>query len=111
MNSSAAMISMSKALFYPMFKRAWDASFTEDNIIRAFEKPGIWPIDLDKVLKVITRPSEKPSLVPDYLKTLTNSRSIRQFHNNYLDDPTSTKRTFLFHAHIKLTTELDVTKH
>jgi hypothetical protein len=111
LNSSAAMISMSKALFYPMFKRAWDASFTEANIIRAFEKPGIWPVDADKVLKVITRPSEKPSFVPNYLKTPTNSRSIRQFHHDYIDDPTSAKRTFLFHTHIKLAAELDVTKH
>ena len=67
---------MSKALFYPMFKKAWDISFTKENIIHAFDKPGIWPIDAEKVLKVIRKPQKQPSLVPEYLRTPANSRSI-----------------------------------
>jgi DDE superfamily endonuclease len=111
MNTSCAAISMSKALFYPMFKRAWDASFTSENIVRAFEKPGIWPINADQVLATITRPQKQPSLVPEYLKTPTNSRTIRQFQFSYLQNPTSEKRHQLFHAHEKLAAKLDIAKH
>lgn len=39
--SSCAVVSMSKGLFYPMFKQAWDKSFTKENIVHAFEKLGI----------------------------------------------------------------------
>ena len=34
-------IHMSKRFFYKFFKRAWDASFTEENIQSAFRKPGV----------------------------------------------------------------------
>jgi DDE superfamily endonuclease len=111
MNNSYGAISMSKALFYPMFKKAWDASFTKENIVHAFEKPGIWPIDAEQVLKVIRRPPKQPSLVPDYLKTPTNSRSIRQFQASYISSPTSEKRALLFHAHEKIAAELDIRNH
>jgi hypothetical protein len=34
-------VSMSKRFFYKMFKAAWDASFTKENIQSAFKKPGV----------------------------------------------------------------------
>ena len=34
-------VHMSKRFFYKMFKTAWDASFTEENIQSAFQKPGV----------------------------------------------------------------------
>jgi hypothetical protein len=34
-------VSISKQFFYKFFKRAWDASFTEENIQSAFQKPGV----------------------------------------------------------------------
>ncbi len=43
MFSSTGMISMSKHMFYRMFKVAQAAAFTSKNIISAFAKTGIWP--------------------------------------------------------------------
>ena len=45
MTESRGMVSMSKGMFLPIFRAAWDRSFTEKNIQSAFAKPGIFPVD------------------------------------------------------------------
>ena len=43
-SKSLGMVSMSKRMFWRIFKAAWKDSFTPKNIMSAFEKPGIWPV-------------------------------------------------------------------
>jgi hypothetical protein len=65
-----------------MFKQAWDASFTEENIQSVFRKPGVWPIDGTEMIAKVSKPEptfnpgcSTPSKSP---KTLLNSRALRQ---------------------------------
>jgi hypothetical protein len=45
MDKGLGRVSISKRFFYKFFKRAWDASFTKENIQSAFWKPGVWPVN------------------------------------------------------------------
>jgi hypothetical protein len=42
---------MSKRDFYPMFMTAWEASFREGAILKAFEATGLSPFELEVILK------------------------------------------------------------
>ena len=59
-NKGLGITAMKKRHFLSLFRSAWQKSFTEDNIKRAFEKPGIWPYNPALVLSVITRPITPP---------------------------------------------------
>jgi hypothetical protein len=55
MHKSLGMVSMTKRFFYPLFRDAYQASFTKKNILHAFEKPGIFPVNPEKVLGKLKR--------------------------------------------------------
>ena len=55
------LVSMSKRLFYSFFKKAWETSFTENNIEAAWRATGIWPYNPDKTLTICT---QKPPSTP-----------------------------------------------
>ena len=79
------MVPMKKKHFLGLFRPAWRISFTEENILKAFTRPGIWPYDPTLVLKVITRPITPPPAVQpapssiDRLKTPRSAKLIRYF--------------------------------
>ena len=71
---------MSKSFFWPMFKRAWDKSFIEENILSAFAKAGIWPTNKRKTIQKITCLSIiLHKKTPSALKTLKLSKAICRF--------------------------------
>jgi hypothetical protein len=49
------MVLIKKRHFLKLFRAAWRTSFTEENILKAFVKPGIWLYNPALVLNVITR--------------------------------------------------------
>jgi hypothetical protein len=51
MERCQGLTSMSKRDFYPMFMVAWEASFKEDTILKAFEASGVSPFEPDVILK------------------------------------------------------------
>jgi hypothetical protein len=53
MERSQGLVSMSKRDFFPLFYRAWQASFKETTILKAFEATGLSP-DLLSVNSVRT---------------------------------------------------------
>jgi len=55
MHKGLGMVSMTKRFIYPLFRNAYQASFTKKNILHAFEKPGIFLVDLEKVLSKLKR--------------------------------------------------------
>ncbi len=55
MHKSLGMVSMTKGFFYPLFRDAYRAFFTKKNILHAFKKPGIFPVDPEKVLGKLKR--------------------------------------------------------
>jgi hypothetical protein len=76
-------VHISKRFFYKMFKTAWDASFTKQNIQSAFQKPGVWPVNGTEMIAKVSKPEpvfdpqgcSTPSKSP---KTPLNSRALRQ---------------------------------
>jgi hypothetical protein len=51
MERCQGLTSMSKRNFYPMFMAAWEASFKDDTILKAFEATGVSPFEPDIILK------------------------------------------------------------
>ena len=68
MHRSLEMVSIFKRMFWPMFRTAWFARFTEKNIVSSFAQPGICAYDLITVLKVIqpraTTPEQEDIMLP-----------------------------------------------
>ena len=53
-------ISMTKRMFWPLFRDAWKDTFTSKNIQKAFKKTGIWPLNQQKTLKSLQKPVSTP---------------------------------------------------
>lgn len=111
MNESAGHVSMSKSFFWPMFKRAWDKAFTEDNIQSAFRKSGIWPTDGSHIIKTITRPTITTLQKTASLRTPKTAKAIRRFHIAYDKDPTVDKIKTLFSTTLHLSARVAVLEH
>ena len=103
MFNSMGRVSITKRLFYPMFRAAFAESFTEKNIESAFEKTGIWPFDPKKVLSKIHKPEPVPKLIePSRLNTPTTSRTIRRIHQVYQQSRQDSILSLIFRANIQL---------
>jgi hypothetical protein len=63
---SLGMTSMSKRLFWGVFREAYSKSFTPANIMSAFAKPGIWPF-APTMVGAVQRPPNTPQKVLDGL--------------------------------------------
>jgi hypothetical protein len=85
MHKSLGMVSMTKRFFYPLFREAYRASFTKKNILHAFEKPGIFPVNPEKVLGKLKRLEvpKGPNLLVNQLQTLKSYRAIRRVQKAY----------------------------
>jgi len=78
MADSGGHVLMSKRFFWPMFKKAWDKAFTEENIQHAWEKARIWPTNGDAVIAAVTKPlNPSPKKALNGLKPPTSAKSIR----------------------------------
>lgn len=54
-------VSMTKRVFWSVFKEAWKDSFTAKNIKKAFEKTGIWPLKAEITISKLPPPPETPA--------------------------------------------------
>ncbi|KAF2829195.1 hypothetical protein CC86DRAFT_258656, partial [Ophiobolus disseminans] len=55
LHRSQGLIPITKGDFFPLFWRAsWQSSITPEIVLKAFESTGIWPIDLEVILKCYT---------------------------------------------------------
>ena len=121
MNSSGGLVSMSKRFFYRMFKAAWEKSFTEKNIQRAFDKPGIWPVAGDKMIQKVTKPEvevePEPELEPELgllklgPKTPLTSKAIRRAHREFERSPSKLKFSKIITATRTLSAQVDILRH
>ena len=111
MNDSAGHVFMSKSFFWPMFKRAWDKSFTEKNIQSAFCKSGIWPIDGTDIIKKITRPKLASPQKIDGLRSPKSAKAIRRFQAVYEKEPTIDKVKKIFSTTLHLSALVAVLEH
>ena len=112
MYRSLGMVSMSKRMFWPMFRTAWFASFTEKNIASAFTAPGIFPYDPATVLLIIQpRPSTPIQVSSTVLKTPMTSRAVRRAQRSYKAYPTGEKLDLIFRAKEQLAAQHSIDEH
>lgn len=110
-HKGSGWISMTKRIFWPLFSTAWKQSFTRTNILKSFEKTGIWPLDPQKTLKTIQKPisSITPSKLPILsVKTPCTIRSLRRLVKS---SPSRHKSALLERAVLRLATENEIQKH
>jgi hypothetical protein len=114
MHKSLGLVSMTKRLFYPLFRDAWIEAFTEKNILRAFEKTGIWPHNPNIVLDKIRKPEPPKTPIKDYkivLKTPRTPRAIRCAHLAYRQNPEISILDKIFQANIDLAAQVAIHRH
>jgi hypothetical protein len=105
-------ISMTKRMFWPLFRDAWEDSFTAKNIINAFRKTGICPLKPELIIQEIQKPSPRPftpsklCLLP--IVTLITCRAVRRLCKA---SPTLEKVAVLKRAVLRLATKLDIQNH
>jgi hypothetical protein len=51
LHKAQGLVPIKKGDFFPLFWKAWQASFQQSTISKAFEATGIWPIDPNVILK------------------------------------------------------------
>lgn len=113
MHKSLGLVSMSKRSFWPMFQRAWIASFTSTNIQSAFQKTGVFPFDPSLILNAL-RPSDEvtepivPTIAP---KTPMSCRAVRKAHQQFKADPSVANLDLILRANEKLATQHSIDKH
>jgi DDE superfamily endonuclease len=63
-------VTMTKRMFWPIFKEAWKESFLVKNIQKAFKTTRIWPLDPFKMINKIQKPAPT-SLIHSKLSPLS----------------------------------------
>ena len=83
---SQSFTSMTKRLFWTIFKEAWGVAFIVENITKAWAKAGVYPIDSSKTLAMI---ESKPELeqLPENPPTPMTCKSIRRMIRVHKEDP------------------------
>ena len=78
--NSFGITTMNKRLFQSLFKPAFKAAFTTENITSAFEKSGIWPFNSRLVLDKIEprRQSKRLSISNLQIETPKSCRAVRR---------------------------------
>jgi hypothetical protein len=97
---------MTKELFWPRFKIAFNKAFTKENIQSAFRKSGIWLIDGSVIIKTITRPTLSSPEKTQELRTPKTSKVIRRFQLAYDKEPTEDKVKKLFATTLYLSVQV-----
>jgi hypothetical protein len=102
---------MSKRMFFLMFKRAWDKSFTVKNIQHAFQKPGIWPVNGEEIIQKVTRPPLQLEQHSDDIKTPFSAKAICHFRIAFEDSPTQRRVNKVFKATKTIATKISILEH
>ena len=112
MYGSLSWCKMTKRNFWIVFKAAWEDSFTEKNILKAFEKTGIFPLDSSKILTIIQKKVDTTE--PQEQGTPLTCRKIRGVQREFLyGTPTKTDKAArtLGRVAYKLAAMLEVQQH
>jgi hypothetical protein len=113
MHRSLGMVYMSKRLFWPMFKEAWEIAFTSKNILHSFEKTGIFPYNPSKILHILQKENEEQvAPVPENtLQTPTSCRAVRRVHRVFKQDPSVQNLGLILRANVRLAAEKSIQAH
>ena len=113
MHKSLGMVSMTKRFFYPLFRDAYRASFTKKNILHAFKKPGIFPVDSEKVLGKLKHSEvlKGPDLPADQFQTPKSCQDVRQVQKAYKQTHSEALLDLVFKANIALASQVSIDQH
>lgn len=114
MQLGESWVSLSKRMFWPMFKKAWNDSFHKKNIKNAWKKVGIIPRDANRVISIVTArpttPLENES-IRTRLKTPLTSKAMRQYTRDYWKNPHPNKVCTLMKANETLQGRVAIAEH
>ena len=79
-HKSLGLVSISKRLFYPLFRDTFEEAFEKSRIEHAFEKAGIWPFNPLVVIDILKKPSLEELSQLEKPKTPITSYTIRRIH-------------------------------
>jgi hypothetical protein len=103
MERCQGLTSMSKRDFYPMFMAAWEISFKEETILKAFEATGLSPLNPEVILKRFNQPAQSGQSSDSDSSALSASdwrkteRLLRQVVHDR-SDPRAQKLSRAFHS-------------
>lgn len=105
-------VSMTKRMFWTLFKKAWMISFTEKNIKKAFESTGIWPYNPEKTIRKLQKPVLIPTTpVPLSIRTLSTPLDCRDLRQLGQLSPSLKNVAQLQRFAMMFATKLELTKH
>jgi hypothetical protein len=102
MERSQGLTSMTKRDFYPMFIAAWEASFKEATILKAFEATGLSPFNPEVILKRFHQPAQsgQSSDTDSSALSASNWRKVESLLRQVVanrNDPRAQKLSRAFH--------------
>jgi hypothetical protein len=101
-HKSLGLVSLTKRLFYSLFREAFKEAFTSDRIEHAFEKAGIWPFNPAVVLNKLQRLSIPASITSLKLQTPISYRVVRRIHREYKINRSPSKLALILRGHERL---------
>jgi hypothetical protein len=101
---------MTKRMFWPMFKTAWEQAFTAKNITSAYQKTGIFPFNpallLDKIQRLVAQPIDN-----SIESTPLSCRAIRRVQKAYRKSLTKKRLSVIFRSNERLAAQHSIDQH
>jgi hypothetical protein len=110
-HKSLGLVSMTKRLFYLLFREAFREAFSKEHIERSFEKAGIWPFNPLIVIDILAKPSLEELETSLELRTPMTSRAIRRIHRQYQRNHSESKLKLILRGHEKLAVQHSIDEH
>ncbi|KAF1936228.1 hypothetical protein EJ02DRAFT_359595 [Clathrospora elynae] len=106
---SQGLYSLKKGDFYPLFKYAWESSFTVTNVKSSFAATGVHPMDAERVLKKFRKTTPDPPKHPAAIEEV-NRRTINQLVDAEID-PRRRGADVIKNTLLSLQTRCDLLEH
>ena len=112
MFNSLGMVSMSKRMFWTVFRSAWQNAFTSENIRSAFFKTGIFPLNPSLMLdQIIKKPASFIKTEVFQVSTPMTNLEVRRVHKAYAQHPTFLLLEKILNANERLASEHSIDQH
>jgi hypothetical protein len=96
--------------FFLVFWTAWTNSFTKDHILQAFESTGVWPMDLEPVLKKVHPSTTEDQEDPEFeqLEKVSSWKNLQRLYNKAVLDKSSKEAKSLASSLYYLSTQFEL---
>jgi hypothetical protein len=113
MERCQGLTSMSKRDFYPMCMAAWETSFKEETILKAFQATSLSPLEPEVILKRFNQPAQSDQSNDSDSSALSASdwRKIRQLVSQVVSNRDKRKEVKLNQTIHRLSVQLTLAQH